>query len=162
MSSDPSGSIVRKAFLIEAFLNLLSFPLITNTKTTLYYLLLNSKDINESTILFTRLFGGIIIGGLTTSLIYGSKYINSRRNTYYTLGFGEILLIPILSLELFKSLEEKNQSALSFKTSLISICLLLPPLIWRIYILFIRPDLIGNEKELKKLERQPLLRDDQH
>ncbi|WWC91082.1 uncharacterized protein L201_006023 [Kwoniella dendrophila CBS 6074] len=159
--SDPSGTVVKRAFLIESFFNLLSFPLITNTETVLYYLLRDpTSQINASSILFSRLFGGLVIGGLTTCLIYGSKHIPSRRNVYWTLGMGEIFLIPILLLEALKSNQDKNK-ALSTYTALGSISLLLPPLLWRVYILYIRPDLIGDENQIKKDERQPLIRDEQ-
>nr|XP_018259302.1 uncharacterized protein I303_08230 [Kwoniella dejecticola CBS 10117]OBR81460.1 hypothetical protein I303_08230 [Kwoniella dejecticola CBS 10117] len=144
---DPSGSTVRKAFLLEAFLNLLSFPLLTNTRGTLSFLLRDPGEINDSTVLFARLFGGVIIGGLTTALIYGARHIPSRRNTYWTLGMGEVLLIPILALE-----ASKQKGALSTRAAIGSIGLLLPPLLWRIFVLYVRPEMIGNERASKKNE----------
>ncbi|WVQ63780.1 uncharacterized protein L199_001934 [Kwoniella botswanensis] len=153
--SDHSGPVVRKVFLLEAFLNLLSLPLITNTRTVLSYLLRNPAHINASSILFARLFGGIIIGGLTTGLLYGAAHIPSRRAVYWTLGMGEVFLIPILALE-----STNPQSALTRKTALASIGLLAPPLAWRVYLLYMRPEWIGRERAGKN-ERQPLVRDEQ-
>ncbi|WVW79491.1 hypothetical protein I302_101460 [Kwoniella bestiolae CBS 10118] len=152
--SDPSGPIVRKAFLLEALLNLFSLPLITHTSTVLSYILKHPSQINPSSILFARLFGGIIIGGLTTALLYGARHIPSRRAVYWTLGMGEVLLIPLLALE-----GSKVNGALSRKVAWGSIGMLAPPLVWRVFVLYVRPDWIGRER-VGKDERQPLIRDE--
>ena len=145
---DQNGSTIRKAFLAEAIANLFSIPLITNTRFILSLLLLHPSDINPASILFARLFGGIIVGGLTSALLAGATNtrngIESRRPTYLLLGLGEALLIPILAIEAAK---EGMDAALSTKVAVGSIGLLAPPLVWRCYVLFVRPDLLGRYKE---------------
>ncbi|KAK7190987.1 hypothetical protein DPSP01_009187 [Paraphaeosphaeria sporulosa] len=105
---DPNqnGSIIRKAFLLEAIANLFTIPLISNTRFILSLLLLHPSDINPASILFARLFGGIIVGGLTSALLIGATNswngIEFRRTTYVLLGLGEAFLIPMLALEAAK------------------------------------------------------------
>ena len=153
ITPDPTytGSVIRNAFLAEAVANLFTIPLITNTRFTLSLLLNNPSDINPSSILFARLFGGIVVGGLTSALLAGytntRNGIESRRPTYLLLGLGEALLIPMLVLELFKN--GGRDAALSKKVAVGSIACLVPPLIWRLYVLFVRPDLLGRYREKK-------------
>ncbi|KAL1612238.1 hypothetical protein SLS60_000462 [Paraconiothyrium brasiliense] len=148
---DPNqnGSTIRKAFVLEAIANLFTIPLITNTRFILSILLLRPYDINPASILFARLFGGIVVGGLTSALLAGATNtrngIESRRPTYLLLGVGEAVLIPILALEAAKG---GRDAALSMKVALGSIGLLLPPLMWRCYVLFVRPDLLGRYSEV--------------
>lgn len=146
---DPNytGSTIRKAFLFEAIANLFTIPLITNTRFVLSFLLNHpARDINPASILFARLFGGIVVGGLTSALLAGYSNtrngIESRRPTYLMLGIGEAMLIPILVLEGLKG--SAGDAALSAKVAWGSIGLLAPPLMWRLYVLFVRPDLLGR------------------
>lgn len=149
---DPNqnGSTIRKAFLLEAIANLFTIPLITNTRLILSLLLLYTFDISPASILFARLFGGVVVGGLTSALLAGATNtrngIESRRPTYLLLGVGEALLVPILAVEAIKS---GRDAALSKKVALVSIGLLVPPLLWRCYVLFVRPDLLGRYREVK-------------
>ncbi|KAF2441471.1 hypothetical protein P171DRAFT_475001 [Karstenula rhodostoma CBS 690.94] len=147
---DPNqnGSTIRKAFLLEAIANLFTIPLITNTRFILSLLLLHPSDINPASVLFARLFGGIIVGGLTSALLIGATNtrngVESRRPTYVMLGLGEALLIPMLALEAAKG---GRDAALSTAVAVGSIGTLLPPLVWRGYVLFVRPDLLGRYRE---------------
>jgi hypothetical protein len=152
VTPDPSqnGSTIRKAFLLEAFANLFTIPLITNTRWTLSLLLNNpSRDINPTSILFARLFGGLVVGGLTSALLAGATNtrngIESRRPTYLLLGLGEALLIPIIVLDLLKG--GGPGAALSKKVAAASVACLVPPLLWRLYVLLARPDLLGRYTE---------------
>jgi hypothetical protein len=146
-----TGSVVRKAFLIESILNLFSIPLITNTSTVLSYVLNHPSHINPSTILFTRLFGGIIVGGLTSALWAGlpntRSAMESRKTVYITLGMGEVLLIPILAMEATKG--GNKDAALSVKACVATIFALLPPLLWRVYVLYVKPEMMGRYRESK-------------
>ncbi|KAH6860715.1 hypothetical protein BKA58DRAFT_443495 [Alternaria rosae] len=151
---DPSanGSTIRKAFLLEAFANLFTIPLITNTRWTLSLLLNNpSSDINPTSILFARLFGGLVVAGLTSALLAGATNtrngVESRRPTYMLLGLGEALLIPMIVLDLFEG--GGPGAALSKKVAAASVACLVPPLLWRLYVLFVRPDLLGRYTEEK-------------
>jgi len=151
ITPDPTytGSTIRKAFLAEAIANLFTIPLITNTRSTLSFLLLRPAHINPTSILFARLFGGLVVGGLTSALLAGATNtrngIESRRPVYLLLGVGEALLIPILLLEWFK--DGGRDAALSKKVAGMSIAMLAPPLIWRLYVLCVRPDLLGRYSE---------------
>jgi hypothetical protein len=153
ITPDPktNGSTIRKAFLAEAIANLFTIPLVTNTSWVLSLILNHPSDINPSSILFARLFGGLVIGGLTSALLAGytntRNGIESRRPTYLLLGVGEALLIPILVNEMLK--DGGRDAAVSKKVAGVSIGMLLPPLLWRIYVLGVRPDLLGRYTEKK-------------
>jgi hypothetical protein len=148
---DPTqnGSTIRKAFVLEACANLFTIPLITHTSFILSLLLNNPSHINPASILFARLFGGLVVGGLTSALLIGATNtrngVESRRPTYVLLGLGEALLIPILGAEIGKG-GGKN-AALSVKAAVGCIGFLLPPLVWRCYVLFVRPDLLGRYED---------------
>ncbi|KAF2029404.1 hypothetical protein EK21DRAFT_22630, partial [Setomelanomma holmii] len=141
-----NGSIIRKAFLLEATANLFTIPLITHTRFILSYLLLRPSDINPSSILFARLFGGIVVFGLTSALLAGASNtrngIESRRPTYLLLGLGEACLLPILGLEVAKG--GGKGAALGVKTAVVCMGMLAPPLLWRVYVLGFRPELLGR------------------
>ena len=147
-SPSHNGSVIRKAFLAEATANLFTIPLITHTRWTLGLLLKHPSQINPTSILFARLFGGIIVGGLTSALLAGYSNtrngIESRRIVYLLLGMGEALLIPMLVLE---ALKDGKDAALSVKVAVGSIACLLPPLIWRLYVLGVKPELLGRYTE---------------
>jgi hypothetical protein len=61
------------------------------------------------------------------------------------LGLGEALLIPLLVGEMVK--DGGVDAAVSKKMAGASIAMLLPPLLWRIYVLVVRPDLLGRYTE---------------
>jgi len=153
IAPDPSqdGSAIRKAFVLEAAANLFTIPLITNTRFVLSFLLLHPSHINPSSVLFARLFGGLVVGGLTSALLAGATNtrngIESRRPTYLLLGLGEACLLPILAMEATKG--GSADAALSVKTAAVCMGLLAPPLVWRLYVLFLRPDLLGKYLETK-------------
>jgi hypothetical protein len=145
------GSTVRTAFLLEAIANLLSFPLITHPALVLRLLLAHPSQINPASILFARLFGGVVVGFLTPTLLYGyrntKRGIESRKVTYLALGLGEVVLIPLLLGEASKP---TSQAALTSHAAIGATGLLLPPLLWRLYVLGARPDMLGRYTELKR------------
>ena len=101
-----NGSLIRKAFLIEGLLNLLSFPLVTHTRPILHLLLKDAAQVTPGAVFFARFFGGVVTGGLSM-VLFGAipntrAGIESRRNAYLTLGWGEVLLIPVLVNEYLK------------------------------------------------------------
>ncbi|OAK98721.1 hypothetical protein IQ06DRAFT_22755 [Phaeosphaeriaceae sp. SRC1lsM3a] len=151
-SPSASGSVIRKAFLLEALANLFTIPLITNTRWVLSFLLLHPSDINPSSILFARLFGGIVVGGLTSALLAGATNtrngIESRRPTYLLLGLGEACLLPILGIEAAK--KGGTDASLSPTVAVVCMGMLAPPLLWRLYVLGVRPDLLGKYTEVKE------------
>lgn len=92
------------------------------------------------------------MGGLTPGLLYGyqntRRGIDSRRQVYIALGLGECILIPLLVAEASKG--GGRDAALSVSAALGAILLLAPPLIWRVYVLFIKPEMVGRYTELKR------------
>lgn len=116
-------STIQRVFLTEAILNLLPFPLITHTKSTLSQILLHPYHINPTSILFTRLFGEIIIGVLAPVLLLaypnGPNAVKGRRAPYYAFGLSEVILIPMLAMEAMKG--GKADAALSIKACLTGI-----------------------------------------
>ena len=61
------------------------------------------------------------------------------------LGLGEALLIPMIVLDLIEG--GGPNAALSKKVAAASVACLVPPLFWRLYVLFVRPDLLGQYTE---------------
>ena len=55
------------------------------------------------------------------------------------------MLIPVLLLEAMKG--GSRDAALSVKVAMGSILCLAPPLVWRLYVLVARPDLLGRYTE---------------
>ena len=163
---DPSASsrLIQRAFLIEAILNLCSFPIITHTRSVLSFVLLHPSDVNASTVLFARLFGAVVIGGLTPPLLLGARdtreAVESRSRTYTLLGLGEVLMIPLLAQQALMedgALEKAvgsglvgGDKALSTKAAVLAMGMLLPPLLFRVWAMFIRPGGLGSVAREKK------------
>lgn len=151
---DPNndGRIVRIAFAVESIFNLFTLPLLTNTKTVLSHILNDPKYITPATTLFARMSSAIVIGGLTTALWTGipntKTALESRPIVYITLGGGELVLLPILILEALK--RGGPDAALSLKACVVSIGCLAPILLWRAYALFVKPELMGRYRVVKK------------
>ncbi|RSH93251.1 hypothetical protein EHS25_007605 [Saitozyma podzolica] len=126
-----TGSIVRRAFLLEAVLNLFTIPLVTNTRTALSILLARPAQINPASVLFARLFGGLVVGGLTPLLIHG------YRNT-----------VSGIESRLHEAVKGGGpDAALTVGGAVGPILCLAPPLMWRVYVLFVSPELVGRYRE---------------
>lgn len=152
--ADPanSGLAVRRAFLIESFFNFLSFPLITNPRFCLSLLLNHPSQINPATIFWTRLFGGLVVGCFAPILLMGypntRTAIEIRRPVYIMLGLGEMTIIPLLLNEFFKG--GKGDAALTPLGAAGAVLTLATPFVWRLYTLFVRPEMLGKYKEVKR------------
>lgn len=96
-----------------------------------------------------------MVGGLTSALLAGYSNtrngIESRRVVYLMLGVGEALLIPVLVNEMLK---DGRDAAITKKVAGSVIGMLLPPLLWRLYVLVVRPDLLGRYTE-SRIEEKP-------
>lgn len=145
------GEYVRKAFLIEACLNLGTIPLITHPRFVLPYLLNRSADLNVTTIFFARLFGILVVAALSPGLFAGARRtrtaIESRGIVYIILGGAELLLVPMLLNE--ARLGSSRSAVLGQKTAIMGAISMAIPLVWRLYVLFLRPDLLGRYREVK-------------
>jgi hypothetical protein len=152
---DPSatGQPIRLAFLLESLLNLFTIPLITHPQVILPYILLDPKSITHSTLFFARLFGGLVVGALTTALWCGlpntKPSIDSRPTTYILLAAGEMVLIPLLILEAMKGGKVERGAVISVKGCLGVIACLAPPLAWRVWVLGFRRELMGRYREVE-------------
>lgn len=146
------GDVVRKAFLIEGCLNLGTLPLITHPRLILPYLLNHPHHVNATTVFFARLFAIVIVGALSPGLFAGARNtrnaIESRSIVYMILGGAEVLLIPFLANEVLK--RNRPDAVLGHRTALIAVFSITPPLLWRIFVLFARPDLLGRYRETRE------------
>ncbi|KAL6704781.1 hypothetical protein ACN47E_007585 [Coniothyrium glycines] len=154
MSPPNNDRTIRNAFLLEAAANLFTIPLITHTRWTLSFLLLHPSHITPSTILFARLFGGLVVGGLTSALLFGATRtrngVESRRGVYVMLGLGEAVLIPMMVLEWLKG--GAADAAVSPVVAAASVAFLVPPMVWRAYVLGVRPELLGRYVDVGREE----------
>ena len=64
------------------------------------------------------------------------------------LGAGEVVLIPTILREVMRA--GGRDAAISAKVAAGSIMCLVPPLAWRIYVLFVRPEMMGSYTEMKR------------
>jgi hypothetical protein len=64
------------------------------------------------------------------------------------LGLGEACLLPILAIDAAKG--GSADAALSAGTAVGCIGMLAPPLMWRLYVLLVRPDLLGKYTEMQE------------
>lgn len=146
-----TGEYVRKAFLIEGCLNLGTIPLITHPRLVLSYLVNRPHELNDTTVFFARLFAVIVVAALSPGLFAGVRNtrnaIESRSIVYTILGGAELFLVPMLIKEAVKG--KGGQAVLGFKTAAVGAVAVGLPLLWRAYVLFIRPDLLGKYREVK-------------
>lgn len=153
-----TGKTIRKAFLLESILNLFTLPLIFFPRPILSYLLLNFHPTNQNstennaTVFFAQCFGGLVVGALTPALWYGlpqtKSSIESRRPTYILLAGGEIFLIPLLISQALKGGDVASGAAISPLVAVLAMGGLVPPLVWRGYVLLGRPELLGKYRDL--------------
>lgn len=152
-----TGATIRIAFLLESILNLFTLPLIFSPRPILSYLLLNfdptkNSPENNASVFFAQCFGGLVVGALTPALWSGlpntKSSIESRRSTYILLAGGEILLIPLLISQAFKNGDVERRAAISPLVAVLAMGALVPPLVWRGYVLLGRPELLGKYRDL--------------
>lgn len=146
------GTAVRRAFALEALLNLFTLPLIFYPKATLSPLVNDPSAITPTAELLARLFGGLVVGALTPALLLGlpntRQAIESRRTVYVMLGCGEAALIPVL---IWHALDGWERGSLTFAACWASVGCLIPPLAWRLYVLS-KPEMLGRYREVNKAE----------
>lgn len=159
-------SLIQTALALEAFLNtpgiiaLVFFP----SQTLKYFLAspLPSIELNETAVLLARCVG-ILIMGLTPQLMLAypstKDAAEKRKIVYWTLGMGEAGLIPLLIWEAFRASDEHKAAGLwaggfSRKAALMCAANLIPLVLWRVYVLAVKPQWLkgveGTGKGRKK------------
>ena len=148
------GRTIKRAFAIESLLNLTSIIAITHPREILSRILLHPHHINPTSILLIGLIGSLFIAGCTTPLVFGlrdtKRGIEIRRPAYYALGLGELFFIPLLLADVIRARENPKEAVLSVKGGLVAVVVLLPPLLWRVYVLFVRPEMFGKYRVVDK------------
>lgn len=144
---DPATT-VRRAFLGEALFHMVTIPLLSHPKEYMGLFILRPEEITLTTIFFIRIFAGLIIFGMTPALLHGLPLtdwaIHSRRATYTMLAGTEVFLIPLLIAELLKEGDVKNGAVLSPQVTLGLMTLLVVPFSFRIYALYVKPEMMGR------------------
>jgi hypothetical protein len=147
------GPAVRRAFLAEAIFHICTIPLVTHTRQYLSLFFLRPSDITPAVLFFARVFAGLILFGMTPALLYGvpntAKAIASRRATYVMLAGTEVYLIPLLLVELSRGGTLKKGAVFSMGTTAGLMSLLVTPFLFRLYVLFVKPDMMGRLEEVK-------------
>ena len=151
---DPTapGTTIRRAFLAEAVLNLFTLPLLISPARVLALLADDPRSITPLACTLGRCFAAMVVGALTPALLLGlpntRQGIESRRNVYYLLGAGEVALIPLLLWEGLRG----ESGTLTTKVCFGAVGNLLPPLLWRAYCLFWKPEVFGRYREVAEKE----------
>lgn len=154
---DPSapGETVRQAFLLESILNLFTLPFIFAPRTILSWIMLDpSQAVNPGPVLWARCFGGLVVGALTPALWCGlprtRRALESRRTVYLLLAGGELALVPLLVDQALKGGQTERGAAISVKVAVMAMGGLIPPFLWRMWVLFVRPEMLGRYREVER------------
>lgn len=150
---DPSapGTVVRRAFALEALLNLFTLPLLFYPKSILSHVVDDPATITPITELLAQVFAVLVVGALTPALLLGfpntRQAIESRRAVYYVLGYGEFALILLLAWHALSGWEKRGLSQWACWGAIV---FLIPPVLWRVFVLFFKPDMIGRYREYQR------------
>jgi len=96
-----------------------------------------------------------LIIGLTPQLLIGLRStpqaILSRRTVYWTLLTGEGALVAVMWWQ-----GMKFKAATGFKKEALQLCagVLLLTAVWRVFVLFVRPDLLGEDEAYEEVVRE--------
>lgn len=154
------SSVIQKAFVLEAIFNcpaiiaLVFYPHITLPKFLASPLA--STEITTTTTFFARSVG-ILILPLTPQLLLAlpdsKDCAAKRKGVYFTLGTGEVGLIPLFLWEAYRATDNEKvlgAGGFSKKAALMCAANLLPPLAWRIWVWVWKPEWFaasGYDKE---------------
>jgi hypothetical protein len=150
------------AFLAEACFHIITIPLLTHPSTYMSLFVLAPPSVLSDPFcrFMTRVFAAIIIFGMTPGLLYGLRNTKSstqaRRSTYILLAGTEVYFIPFLLVELAKGGDVRKGAVLSVKMTIVLLGALGLPLMFRLYALFVRPEMMGpgNVKEVGSKKRE--------
>ena len=155
-------SVIQTAFALEACSNLV--PIISLSffpVRTLSYFLASpspSLELNGTTVFLARSVGLLILA-LTPQLLLaypnGEHATEKRKLVYWTLGSGEVALIPLLLWEAFREADERKaagvwEGGLTRRFCLIAVTNLVPVLAWRFYVFFVKPHWFGNKEDVSE------------
>jgi hypothetical protein len=149
------GTFIRYAMAMEGGLNILGgLSMLLKPEVLLGLMVSKPSHVTDISSSMMQWLGAITLG-LTPQLFLAIPNtrgaMESRRMAYYTLGAGELALIPVF---LWQALGPNAGSGLGFtpKALLLVTSNLLPPLLLRAYVLFVNPSLLGRYREGAKSE----------
>lgn len=140
--------LIRTAFGLEASANILgAIPMFLFPKTILSLIQTNTHFTAPSPISASMLqWVAALIVGLTPQLIYGMQEtpqaILSRRTVYLTLLAGEGALVAAMGIQGYIG---EVETGLSNRALGVCAAVLLATSVWRVYVLGVRPELLGEE-----------------
>lgn len=136
-------SLIRFALLGEGFLNIFTLPLLLNPRAVITSMLRDPMTPISPTVITTaRVLAGIVVFGITPVLWScwpnDPSSIQRRRPTYVALGLGELVLIPYFAMEGLSGQTLRSDKAWGM------VACLVPLLLWRIYAMYIKPEMMGD------------------
>lgn len=151
---DPTapGTFIRRAMFIEGCLNIFGgVSMLMMPSTILSWMVSSPKgEITPTATALIQWLGALVLG-LTQQLFLAIPNtrgaVESRPMVYYTLGAGELALIPLF---VWQALGPEDASGITRRALMVAIGALVPPLLLRGYVLFVRPSLLGRYKDISK------------
>lgn len=150
---DPAapGTFIRYAMAIEGSLNILGgISMLAMPAKLLGYMTTSPLEVTDSAVSLIQWLGALTLG-LTPQLFLAipntRAAMESRRMVYYTLGAGELALIPLFIWQASKS---DGETGITSKALIVAMSNLLPPLLLRGYVLFVKPSLMGRYRDVNK------------
>jgi hypothetical protein len=151
---DPTapGTFIRYAMAIEGTLNILAGVPMLFYPSIFLSLMAKSPAVYTSVSPSTAMFQwiGALILGITPQLFLAlpntRRAIESRRMVYISLGAGELALIPLF---LWQASRDSGFTSTALGNAVV---MLAPALLFRGYVLFVKPSLMGRYRDVVKKE----------
>lgn len=152
---DPTtpGTFIRYAMAIEGALNILgALPMLLIPATLLHHITTSPLEVIDTSVALLQWIGALILG-ITPQLFLAipntRTAIESRRMVYLTLGAGELSLPAVFMLQAYGS----NAGVRITRNALVlATGILVPLVLFRSYVLFAKPSLLGRYKVDGKTE----------
>jgi len=157
MSSDPveldpsaDGTVMRYALVTEAAFNIIGATgMMLYPSEFLSLMVTNQSQVTAASASLMQWLGGLVYG-LTVPLLLclpnTRTAIESRPTVYHTLLAGEGVLIPLLMYQASAS----PSFGLTWKALFVCSLNMAGPCLWRLFVLFRRPELMGRYRDVRK------------
>jgi hypothetical protein len=151
MDRSAPGTIIRRAFALEAFFNFSGGILMIGFPTRTLALMQHSSSSPPAplAITMTQWLGAVVLG-LTAPLLLGlpntRRAVESRVTTYWTLGVPEVCLVGVMLWQLGKG-QEGSLSRTSLWVWVVQLSAICG---WRAFVLIRKPEWMGRYRELEK------------